>query len=89
MLKFNVGSTETSGKIIDVRDVIFFYNIRISWRFNSQTQFVQVLDKRLHSVEESKKNTDWLVMEPLRQEPPWKISPIDLSIETVYNLSIS
>ena len=24
MLKFNVGSTETSGKITDVRDVTFF-----------------------------------------------------------------
>lgn len=27
MLKFNVGSTETSGKITDVRDVKFYYNL--------------------------------------------------------------
>lgn len=58
MLKFNVGSTETSGKIIDVRDVIFFIKIRISWKFNSQTQFVQALGKKSPLVEESRKNTD-------------------------------
>lgn len=27
MLKFNVGSTETSGKITDVRDVLFYINL--------------------------------------------------------------
>lgn len=89
MLKFNVGSTETSGKIIDVRDVIFFINFRISWKFNSLTLFVQVLEKKLPSVEESKRSTDWLAMELLKQEPQWKTLPIDLPIETVYNLSIS
>ncbi len=30
MLKFNVGSTETSGKITDVRDVKLFIIFRIS-----------------------------------------------------------
>ena len=33
MLKFNVGSTETSGKIIDVRDVIFL--LKLGYHENS------------------------------------------------------
>lgn len=61
MLKFNVGSTETSGKIIDVRDVFFYLKLGYHEDSAHKSNLHKCWRKgRLQSKNREKTQTYWL-----------------------------